>query len=288
MYDVTELKRLHHEGNLCLFVGAGVSMSCGLPDWNTLSERIIAKTWPDRVSRMDIERMMIRSHLSKQTPLDAMRLARRANGDSFNAIVSDALYSTGVALSPTVDAIVSLDNMRRICCFNYDDVLEEAYSRSGIKYRPLMAGDELPLQSDEVLIFHPHGFLPRSTFSRSYLDEPIILSEDDYHRLYAAPYSWPNIIQITLLMSFSVLFVGCSMSDPGMRRLLDLSRQMRAAHKHYALIKDPTYQPDKRGWDLMPYPSLKKITESDLLDRGVVPIWFNEYSDLALVLTELT
>jgi SIR2-like domain len=284
MNDITGLQQLHREGKLCLFVGAGVSMSCGLPDWDTLSKKVIEKTWPDRVSRLDIEQTITRSTLFNQNPLDAMRMARRVHGNQFNAVVSDCLYSSGAYISQTVKAIVHLGDVFRICCFNYDDLLEEGFRTSGNKCRPVMDGDELLLQTNEVLIFHPHGFLPRVTFTRNYSDEPIILSEDDYHELYAAPYSWANLIQINLLMSFSVLFVGCSLKDPSMRRLLDLCKRMKVAHRHYALVEDPTHQPDKHGWDLMPYPTMKKIRETDLLDRGVTPVWFNEYSDIPVIL----
>jgi len=44
----------------------------------------------------------------------------------------------------------------------------------------MVQGDDLPLAGDEVLIFHPHGFLPRGMYSRDFSKEPRILSEDDY------------------------------------------------------------------------------------------------------------
>ena len=46
--SIEKLKKLHQDGKLCLFVGAGISKSCGLPDWNELSVRVIEETWPDR------------------------------------------------------------------------------------------------------------------------------------------------------------------------------------------------------------------------------------------------
>lgn len=71
-----ELKTLHREGRLCLFVGAGVSRSCGLPDWPALSRAVIEAAWPDRVQMYDYEYIALRSALNKASPLDAMRHAR--------------------------------------------------------------------------------------------------------------------------------------------------------------------------------------------------------------------
>jgi len=207
------------------------------------------------------------------------------------------LYSEDVNLSPLVEAIVSLANIRRVCCSNYDDVLEEGYTRLGTGYRPLVPGDDIPLDGDEVLIVHPHGFLPRAAYSRDYRMEPIVLSEDDYHDLYASPYRWANVIQLNLFVSFAVLFVGCSLKDPNLRRLLDTSKKLRISN-HFALMREPTYQSDKgktsshqrkqpRWWEEMWSSFYKKVATENLVDRGITPIWYKQHSDVPRILREI-
>ena len=293
--SIENLKKLHQDGNLCLFVGAGISKSCGLPDWNGLSVRVIQETWPD-TGRFDLFSEYERSARSKYSPLDAMRMARRKLGPQFNSVVSKCLYAGTVSVSSSLESIVSLRNVHRIICSNYDDLLEERYNELGIRVRPLVEGDDLPLDGNEVLIFHPHGFLPRGSYSRDYSSDPIILSEDDYHELYATPYSWPNVIQLNLLISLNVLFVGCSLKDPNLRRLLDISRKVRARN-HFAIIRNPdshsgdckeqTAQRKQPRWwkELMSFQ--KHIETENLKDRGVTPIWVEEDSDVSRILNQI-
>ncbi len=286
------LKALHRDGRLCLFVGAGISKSCGLPDWQTLSARVIEEAWPV-ADQGDIFRKLELSTRSMDSPLDAMRMARRKLGQQFNSVVSKCLYADAGNLSSNVEAIVSLQNVRRICCTNFDDCLEEGYVASRTRFRTLVRGDDLPLNDDNVLIFHPHGFLPRTPCKGDYSKDRIVPSEDDYHELYASPYSWPNLIQLNLFMSFNVLFVGCSLRDPNLRRLLDISRQVRTP-SHFAIMKEPAdegeasanQQQRPRWWkELMSF--RKHIETENLQDRGITTIWYEDHSDISKILREI-
>lgn len=293
--SVNELKKLYSNGEICLFVGAGVSKSCGLPDWNALSVRVIHEAWPDR-QRYDLFSGIERSTRAKYSPLDAMRMARHKIGTEFNSVVSKCLYATPASVSPLLESILLLRKVRRVICTNYDDLLEEGYTRLGTKCRPIVQGDNLPMHSDEVLIFHPHGFLPRRSYSRDFSKEPIVLSEDDYHELYSAPYSWPNVIQLNLLISFNVLFVGCSLKDPNLRRLLDIVRTVRAP-AHFAIMRNPnsqsmdnnepaSQQKQPRWWkELMSFE--KRIEEENLKERGITPIWYEEDSDVSKIFAQI-
>ncbi|MGZ8845080.1 MAG: SIR2 family protein [Pyrinomonadaceae bacterium] len=293
--SINELKKLYSNSEICLLVGAGVSKSCGLPDWNALSVKVIQEAWPDR-QRYDLFSGIERSTRARYSPLDAMRMARHKIGADFNSVVSKCLYATAASVSPLLESILLLRKVRRVICTNYDDLLEEAYTRLGIKCRPMVQGDDLPLDGDEVLIFHPHGFLPRRIYPRDFSKEPIVLSEDDYHELYSAPYSWPNVIQLNLLISFNVLSVGCSLKDPNLRRLLDIVKTVRTP-THFALMRNPNSQSKKanepkpqqkqpRWWkELMSFE--KHIEEENLKERGVTPIWYEEDSDVPKILAEI-
>jgi hypothetical protein len=285
--ELQELKALHRDRRLCLFVGAGVSRSCGLPHWPALSQAVIKAAWPDRVTSYDYEHIALRSMLQRASPLDAMRHARAQLGDKFNLAVKRALYVEPISASETLCAITRLTRIVRVCCFNYDDMLESAILASGRNCSPICEGDELNFHSEQVLIFHPHGFLPSQPSSRSYDSMRIVLSEDDYHNLYSALYSWANIVQIVLLHSYSVLFLGMSLTDPNTRRLLDLCRQMQVAQKHFALLRNPGYHPEAKGWEGLAYTGLDKFEAEFLLRRGVTAVWFNEYGEIAELLNEL-
>jgi SIR2-like protein len=281
-----ELKRFHTDGSLSLFVGAGVSVDCGLPDWTTLSKLVVERAWPGKTKGIDFQQLMKRIDMSSLNPLDSMRMARRELGAEFNSVVTACLYEKGAASSRLVQAIVALKNVRRICCFNYDDLLEDAYSKAGVSFRRLIVGEQIPVDGQEILIFHPHGFLPRNNHSSS---PAIILSEDDYHELYMSLYSWANLIQLNLLLTSNVLFIGCSLKDPNIRRLLDVCKKTGSAQKYFAVMKRPDYESEKRWFStLRSFQIASEVEEPLLRDRGVIPIWVDKYSDIPSLLTAIS
>jgi hypothetical protein len=144
---------------VCLFIGAGVSKSCGLPDWNELAKSVVNVVFRDTVLYYDYANIAIRNFLSDLPLLNTMRRARQHAGERFNAIVKDCLYASPITLSPTIEAIAAL-NVNRICCFNYDDLLEEALLKKGRKVQIATSkSSSVAYLNAGPVIFHPHGFL---------------------------------------------------------------------------------------------------------------------------------
>jgi hypothetical protein len=301
MAAIDNVRNAYQQGHLCLFIGAGVSISCGLPGWRDLASRIVQRAFQPaqtplgqiaaaaegRAAMPTIE-LDLRYALEESDPLDSMRLARRRLGPSFEAVVAESLYPLGdLTLSATVRAITTLSRIRRVLCFNYDDVLETAFEAAQRPFRCLVKGDSVPLLSEDTLIFHPHGYLPRPGRVHETATARIVLSEDDYHELYAVPYSWANMIELNLLLSHSALFVGCSLRDPNIRRLLDLVANLRAEHRHYALLPDPTHPEDKRWWVHNRRVEEQSLQTQELAGRGVIPLWWKEATDVERMLLEI-
>ena len=70
-------------------------------------------------------------------------------------------------------------------------------------------------------MIHPHGYVPRAgPISR----QDVVFTEPDYHRLTESVFHWGLSEIVDRLRKNTVLFVGLSMSDPSLRRLLDASR----------------------------------------------------------------
>ena len=104
----------------------------------------------------------------------------------------------------------------------------------------------------------------------------VVLSEEDYHQLYSNPYSWANLVQVSLLMTYSCLFVGVSLAAyRNIRRLLDTCRALPIAHRHFAIIGAPTAGLTRGSHKLEE--QLMRAHEFDLRSLGVEPIWIKDF-----------
>jgi SIR2-like domain len=263
------LKRQNAQEHLAVFVGAGVAFGCGLPDWEELIRRLAEAAFPG--SDAD-------EALRPFSPIARTHVIRNALGKRFNTAVADALYANAYTISPAVKAIVSA-GVRRICTYNFDDLLEEALTVHGVPFESLGPGDKLNSTSNETIVFHPHGILSATMTPEECAVQRLVLSEEDYHQLYSNPYSWANLVQLWLLMTCSCVFVGVSLTDPNIRRLLDTCRALPIAHQHFAIIRTPTsglpLGSHKLGKELI------RAHESDLRSLGVEPIWIEDFAEVA-------
>jgi len=291
-------------GDLCLFVGAGVSRSCGLPDWRELSRAVVnripkqdgpglgavsAARRQGRPIPADPNALLAekKAVLQDEEPLLAMRYMRLEVGAGLGLLVSDVLYSRHIEVSAGLRELVRLDNVRRVCCYNYDDLLARAYDEEGTDHLALLPGCRIPLESPRRLVFYPHGYLPEPGRGSVDATDAIVLSEDDYFELYRQPYGWANLVQLTLLLNYTALFVGCSLLDPNVRRLLDIVVASRPDHRHYAIFREEKDRPAAQWLQAREGIATRSVQRRLLGGLGIEPIWVDSFDEIADVLRAL-
>jgi len=252
MEIIEQLQWLNQRRKLALFVGAGVSTSCGLPGWGTLLADLAYRTF----GLEEIDDFLVGNSLR------IARVLLKETGDRFENLVEEALYSYKISYS---DLILSIPDsgINRICNFNFDHLLDSAFKICGVKHDLCLSGDQYDQHQLRPIIFHPHGFLDYSTESTR-----IVFSEQEYHKLYSDPYCWANLVQINLLMNYSVLFVGVSLTDPNLRRLVDSASKL-TTHPHFAIFKEK---------ESAVYTT---SMENDLKSLGIKPVWVSDYGNIA-------
>jgi hypothetical protein len=90
-----------------------------------------------------------------------------------------------------------------------------------------------------------------------------------------------------LLLSYTALFVGCSLLDPNIRRLLDIVARMRPEHNHYAFFLDPFHISNAKWYQEGDSLAYRSVHARLLRGLKVLPIWVTEYSDIAQKLREM-
>lgn len=227
------------EKNLSLALGAGVSIDFGASKWTKLIESFYneiqkdnkidnAKAVQDKIGGTSI----INGQFTEDNLKDFM-------GSLYNGIYS--IYNPNQSypdstIAHLIPLIKKLYLARRfnIITYNYDNYLEPFLDYEFIPYNILYNED--CCVDEKLNVYHPHGFFPYGTKKNSYplLQKYIVFSEEEYHNLYNDPYSWASILQYHLYRESLYLFVGCSLSDPNLRRILSATKIK--GKNHFALM----------------------------------------------------
>jgi hypothetical protein len=248
---------------LVLFVGAGASIPYGVPSWHDLvlellfdqseGTRRLGAMWPHY-------RRAFASWMTDYFDYDPLVLARmverslskRAQADPeeetlFLERLRTHLYAQRrepagrTLLAAAADLLQRSDSgVASVVTFNFDDLLEAELNERGVPFATVV-GPERP-RGGGVRVVHAHGSVPRvGPIARSTL----VFTEPDYHRLTESTFHWALAEIVDALRKRTVLFLGLSMSDPSLRRLLDASRNWRFP-PHYQVQKRHQIPDDRR------------------------------------------
>lgn len=263
-------------GRNMFFLGAGVSRSAGLPSWEKLLDAMVSDLREMKeVSLNDLD--ALKNDCSKDNLIKARYLKRLCDERdvSFVDLIRKALYSVVPRDSKLVDAVtdcIESGTLESVITYNYDDVLEREMVKRKISFASV-DGQNRPL-SNQFPIFHVHGFIP-SEQDKSF-DKNVVLSEDEYHALYNNAFHWSNIEQVHALVQTTCFFISLSMTDPNLRRLLDIAQQRGSKDPvHYAFLRRGDYKQPKK-------------VERVFYEMGVSVIWYVKYSEIPGLVRTIT
>jgi hypothetical protein len=244
--DLEGLQRAWAEKDLVLFLGAGVSKPYGIPTWKDLVLEILFDQTDvaRRLGSVDLPfRRSLAAWLVDYYDYDPIILARvvkneirrRASrsrkGDDAHALflekVREHLYpkepptphepTTLTAVADFIKRSSTDSGVAAVVSFNYDDLLERKLAGE-VDFRAVWSARRS--RDKKLPILHPHGFLPQDGEAR---ECKLVFTEDDYHSLTTSVFHWALTAIVNYLRHNRVLFIGLSMLDPNLRRLLDAS-----------------------------------------------------------------
>lgn len=300
-FQIKSLKEAYSGGNLTLFCGAGTSYDAGIPTWNTLLKSLLRAVYSENKDVPDIDTKLANLFQKRinVSPLILAQYLKTLLGKKFTSTVRDTLYQECTDRSKIVDAIAELSRQKRnrkplrsIITFNFDDLIEEKLTKEKIDFKTIFTEGER-FKEEELPIYHPHGFLPRKkTLTSKY---EIVFSEETYHSQFIDPFSWSNLIQLNHLNNSICLFIGISLTDPNMRRLLDVSiRKNGKGEKNHYIIKkryaiEDLYPENEtvKVKDQKVIPVIENIEEQDANNLGFNVIWINDFKEIAPILLEI-
>jgi hypothetical protein len=244
--QIRKLKLAENNGTLTIFCGAGISIDAGIPTWSNLLKSLLRHIYTfDKKIEIENVDTKIADILQKQinvSPLIVAQYLKNLLGKDFLEKVREILYRDCNRESEAIAAIADLSRPERegkplkaIITFNFDNLLEEKLKNEKIKFKAIFKEGERHGEK-EIPIYHPHGFLPRIGDLVS--ENEIVFSEDAYHTQFIDQFSWSNLVQLNHLNSTTCLFIGISLTDPNMRRLIDVSvRRRGSVEKIHFIVK---------------------------------------------------
>lgn len=287
--DLKSAQKAFVSGPNTFFLGAGVSCSEGLPGWENLLMAVLSDATKTKVKKEEFEALF---KANGSSSIIMGRYIRRLFNDDkqqFASAIHNCLYkdrTLGSIKSGTIKKICDLvknnrNRVKSIITYNYDDLIEQQMANIGVATSSVFDTHE---PDGRFPVYHVHGILDQEGIKSS----DIVLSEDDYHEQYRRSFMWSNVEQLHALQNNNCFFIGLSMTDPNLRRLLDITRSeandknQRDSHCFAFLMKNDVAKDvkgDKEGF----LNEQKYILEN----LGVRVIWYNDHNELPNLLDKL-
>ncbi|MBD5224791.1 MAG: hypothetical protein HDS68_02335 [Bacteroidales bacterium] len=305
------VKSAYRSGDFSLMLGAGVSRSAELPDWDELLQILYSNMVGQLFNEEGIAEEMLGKITDKFISINkgsALAVARYLKAGlteeeaqiGFVAAVKKALYSKGNSSSRLIESIRGLcipkrsgAKVKSVITYNFDSLIEEAFSEVKLEYHTIYR-DEVQHGAEELPVYHVHGYIPRSGTMTD--DSHIVFSEDAYHKVYSDPYHWSNLVQLSTLRENTCLMVGLSLTDPNLRRLLEIAAQKQSKHiRHFAFLQRLTPEKLNEENDNQ----LDENIVSKILDKhhviqermmeslGIRIIWYENYKEIPTLLDSI-
>lgn len=303
---ITQVKTAFRNQDMVLFLGAGVSIDGGIPLWGTLIKTLhiymLNRLTKDKSLNFEEQEMIkeLAFDNEMESPLLQMRYIKAAfQNEEYYQLVHSALYGQKINTdTELLNAIARICTPQRSYCgvksiitYNFDNLLEMKLDQKDIQHHVIFS-EQGRQMVDKLNVYHVHGYLPKNMDEIS-LEPNLIFSEEDYHRVYRDAFSWSNLAQLNALRENTCLFIGCSLTDPNLRRLLDVAARNGENPRHYAFIKKSKQKEKRRGGrvnkDILKiYQTIDdNIQTAYYRELGLNIIWIDEFGEIPKILNTL-
>lgn len=203
--------------------------------------------------------------------------------------------------------IVPNNRIRAIVTLNMDALLQtyvNSFVWKDVHILRTVESASTNTYSESISVYHLHGYLHffPGEHKRD-APEKVVLTEQDYYDFFNRPNSMFNYTFLYLLREYSCLFIGLSMQDENIRRLLHYSKLEREqsivekrGKRHASSPKEQTRQRLTDDRKIKRHFAIMKKNEDLLLDQayektlgalGVNLLWVKDFSEVPGLLGNL-
>lgn len=267
-------------GCLSLFIGAGVSKSASsaFATWDQLVENccIEAKIEFDPNKREDNSYLRKRiSDIENSLPQhDYLKLVTKCLYKGVNYNYDELTKSLLVAIGSIVMGSIR-GSAGIVVNYNFDDLLEWYLSFHGFKCQVVSKIPSLITKSD-VVVYHPHGFLPKSSKFEPFSTDSIIFSYKNYKDYCSFEVNPWNELQRSILSSKCNLFIGLSGDDEHIETLCNYAYGVKLLNSSRII-----------GFIVLPKNEISQQKIKDNLGCGLITVEIDNHDALPDFLLEI-
>ncbi|MFX0064253.1 MAG: SIR2 family protein [Candidatus Hermodarchaeota archaeon] len=326
------LKIAYQTKRLFLALGSGVSKQSTLPNWEELIRRLMLKAYKEKstmiLDNLKTEgyslpaiASVVENKLGSENFSEHIREAIYQHFHFFKKELDpDALIKFIQDRNLTMRSVASLcvikedgyfmanPHIRAIANFNMDSVLRAyirfRYRNPGItkpndpRFNPVRTIERpsnLPI-TDRLSMYQMHGYLrfEKDAIRKLAKESPDlrVFTEQEYFNFFSQPNNIFTYTFLHLLREHSCLFIGVSMNDDNIRRLLHYSKTETVESFEKEGIENPLESRKKaifRHFTIQKEidPEIKEVIEKSLWRLGVYAIWVKKFEDIDKLLKEL-
>ena len=268
------LKFYHHKIKTTLVFGAGVNSDYGGYDWKSLISNLNNRYYENNISLMNEishyvgNELFVKGKVLKTSGFDVYK---ELNKEIYLYKEIRSFDDSSSTLYDCVSFIIKNPNID-VITYNYDTNLEYLCKKRGVRYNTVYDDNSFISKEAIVSIFHVHGLLPFEKYNESKFTDSLIFNESEYFYLYNNPYSWNISKQLHDFTFNNCIFIGISMTDPNMKRLLELSRNYLKFN--FIFLKR------EKGMDSKTY---RDVTNY-LFTYDLITIWIDDYKEIGAYL----
>ena len=227
---------------------------------------------------VDYSTLMMARYIQKIENIDKVSLVKK---------VRNLLYSTAKQGSGLIESVCKMvicqEKVRSIITYNYDTLIEDNLTQRGKRCFSVYKNNRDEASSFPV--YHVHGVIFRDNSNG--VSEDIVLSEEDYHKVYSEVFDWSNVEQLHALTRCTCFFIGLSMKDPNLRRLLEIAKRGSGkAIQHYVFLERNSFCENEAKSE-----KDYQVRENIFADLGLNVIWYegnNNHKELPKLLNQFT
>jgi hypothetical protein len=256
-------------GGITLVLGSGISVSCGIPNWEKLAKAMWQVAFADEISPWQtgtspgevpqflpivfelvyrslgqekfITELKERLYVDCTYPADRVSQLRRSN-QSLAVLARLLVQEHARGSRRRIDAVITL---------NADDLLEQAVRIAGTSHAEQEVVRTVSRSTHSFMggpfrrplpVYHVHGFLPAGSgrYGR-FSDHMLVFTDEQYWSVSASGGSFANRIMLSALGESRCIFIGLSMTDVNLLRWLG-SHGLEKDHDVIAASGNPGLQ----------------------------------------------